>query len=176
MVKIVDLLRHAFADAGRAFKSGPAPERSVIFGFWTAEERGLLGSEYYAADPIYLLDKTVANFDLDMLQTAGRSKDVVMVGKGQSTLEDDFARFAQAQRRTVSEESLPNAACSIERTISALPSVAYVEGRLRVQASARGKRRGEGRTSTSRVSVFLKSTCNKITRNSATQILCEQSQ
>ena len=85
MVEVVDLLRQAFADAGRAFKSGPAPERSVIFAFWTAEERGLLGSEYYAADPIYLLDKTVANFNLDMLQTAGRSKDVILIGKGHST-------------------------------------------------------------------------------------------
>ncbi|MBL4897317.1 MAG: M20/M25/M40 family metallo-hydrolase [Erythrobacter sp.] len=94
-------------EIGRAFKSGPAPERSVIFAFWTAEERGLLGSEYYAANPIYSLDKTVANFDLDILQTAGRSKDVILVGKGQSTLEDDLARFAQAQGRTVSEESLP---------------------------------------------------------------------
>ena len=94
-------------EIARAFKSGPAPERSVIFAFWTAEERGLLGSEYYAANPIYSLDKTVANFDLDILQTAGRSKDVILVGKGQSTLEDDLARFAQAQGRTVSEESLP---------------------------------------------------------------------
>ncbi|USA61959.1 M28 family metallopeptidase [Qipengyuania citrea] len=94
-------------EIARAFKSGPAPKRSVIFAFWTAEERGLLGSEYYAANPIYSLDKTVANFDLDILQTAGRSKDVILVGKGQSTLEDDLARFAQAQGRTVSEESLP---------------------------------------------------------------------
>ena len=94
-------------EIARAFKSGPAPERSVIFAFWTAEERGLLGSEYYAANPIYPLDKTVANFDLDILQTAGQSKDVILVGKGQSTLEDDLARFAQAQGRTVSEESLP---------------------------------------------------------------------
>ena len=94
-------------EIARAFKAAPAPERSVVFGFWTAEERGLLGSEYYAANPIYPMATTVANFDLDILQTAGLAKDVILVGKGQSSLEDDLARFAAAQGRTVSEESLP---------------------------------------------------------------------
>ncbi len=94
-------------EIARAFKSAPAPDRSVVFAFWTAEERGLLGSEYYAANPVYPIEKTVANFGLDILQTAGRARDVILVGKGQSTLEDDLARFAAAQGRTVSEESLP---------------------------------------------------------------------
>ncbi len=94
-------------EIARSFQAAPPPERSVLFSFWTAEERGLLGSEYYAANPVYPLEKTVANFDLDILQTAGRAKDVILVGKGQSTLEDDLARFARAQGRTVSEESLP---------------------------------------------------------------------
>ena len=94
-------------EIARAFKSAPAPERSVVFAFWTAEERGLLGSEYYAANPIFPIETTVANFDLDILQTAGLAKDVILVGKGQGTLEDDLARFAAEQGRTVSEESLP---------------------------------------------------------------------
>ena len=94
-------------EIARAFKAAPAPDRSVVFAFWTAEERGLLGSEFYAANPIFPIEKTVANFDLDILQTAGLAKDVILVGKGQSTLEDDLARFAAAQGRTVSEESLP---------------------------------------------------------------------
>ncbi|MFK4003685.1 M28 family metallopeptidase [Qipengyuania sp. NPDC077563] len=94
-------------EIARAFKAAPAPDRSVVFAFWTAEERGLLGSEFYAANPLYPIEKTVANFDLDILQTAGLAKDVILVGKGQSTLEDDLARFAAAQGRTVSEESLP---------------------------------------------------------------------
>ncbi len=94
-------------EIARAFQTAPAPQRSVVFSFWTAEERGLLGSEYYAANPVYPLEKTVANFDIDILQTAGRAKDVILVGKGQSTLENDLARFARAQGRAVSEESLP---------------------------------------------------------------------
>lgn len=94
-------------EIARAFEAAPPPERSVVFAFWTAEERGLLGSEYYAANPIYPIDTTVANLGIDILQTAGRAKDVILVGKGQGTLEDDLARFARAQGRTVSEESLP---------------------------------------------------------------------
>ena len=88
-------------------KAAPAPDRSVVFAAWTAEERGLLGSEYYAANPVFPLEKTVANLDIDILQTAGAANDVVLVGKGQNTLEDDMTRVAATQNRTVTPESLP---------------------------------------------------------------------
>jgi Zn-dependent M28 family amino/carboxypeptidase len=78
-----------------------------VFAAWTAEERGLLGSEHYARNPVYPLDKTVANLTIDVLQTAGRARDVVLIGKGQSTLEDDLAAVAKAQGRYVTPESLP---------------------------------------------------------------------
>lgn len=94
-------------EIARAIKSGPAPARSVVFAAWTAEERGLLGSESYASSPVYPAEKTVANLALDILQTAGAARDVVLVGVGQGTLEDDLARFAKAQGRTVTPESLP---------------------------------------------------------------------
>lgn len=94
-------------EIARNFKAAPPPDRTIAFAFWTAEERGLLGSEAYAQNPVFPAEKTVANFGLDILQTAGRAKDVVLVGKGQSTLEDDLARVAAAQGRTVSVESLP---------------------------------------------------------------------
>ena len=94
-------------EIARGFKAAPPPDRSILFAFWTAEERGLLGSEAYAANPLYPVEKTVANLGLDILQTAGRAKDVILVGKGQGTLEDDLARVAAAQGRTVSVESLP---------------------------------------------------------------------
>lgn len=94
-------------EIARAFEVAPPPDRSVVFAFWTAEERGLLGSEYYAANPVYPIETTVANLGVDILQTAGRAKDVILVGKGQGTLEDNLARFADKQGRTVSEESLP---------------------------------------------------------------------
>lgn len=94
-------------ELARVIKAEPALERSVIFAFWTAEEAGLVGSMAYAADPIFPIEKTVANFTLDILQTAGAAKDVILVGKGQSELEDDLARVAQAAGRYVTEENLP---------------------------------------------------------------------
>ena len=94
-------------EIARNFKAAPAPDRTVAFAFWTAEERGLLGSEAYAVNPIFPIEKTVANLGLDILQTAGKAKDIILVGKGQGTLEDDLARVAATQGRTVSVESLP---------------------------------------------------------------------
>ncbi len=94
-------------EIARAFQAAPPPERSIVFAFWTAEESGLLGSEYFAANPLFPLETTVANLGLDILQTAGKARDVILVGKGQGTLEDDLARHAAAQGRTVSPESLP---------------------------------------------------------------------
>lgn len=94
-------------EIARNFKAAPLPDRSVVFAFWTAEERGLLGSEAYAQNPAFPVEKTVANLGLDILQTAGKAKDVILVGKGQGTLEEDLARIAATQGRTVSVESLP---------------------------------------------------------------------
>ncbi len=97
----------ALLEIARAFKARPAPERSVVFAFWTAEERGLLGSEAYALDPLYPMDTTVANLTIDVLQTAGKARDVILIGAGQDSLEDDLARFARRQGRSVTHESLP---------------------------------------------------------------------
>ncbi len=94
-------------EIARKFKSMPQPDRTIVIAAWTAEERGLLGSEVYAQAPVYPLETTVANLALDVLQTAGKAKDVILVGKGQGTLEDDLARFAKLQGRVVTEESLP---------------------------------------------------------------------
>lgn len=94
-------------EIARVLKAGPPLERSVVFAVWTAEESGLLGSAAYAKDPIYPLEKTVANLTLDILNTAGPARDVVLVGEGQSELEDDLARAAAAQGRSVTPESLP---------------------------------------------------------------------
>jgi Zn-dependent M28 family amino/carboxypeptidase len=94
-------------ELARAFKAGSQPQRSLVFAAWTAEERGLLGSQVYAAKPLYPLEKTVANLTLDIMQTAGLARDVLLVGAGQSELEDDLARAAAAQGRVVTPESLP---------------------------------------------------------------------
>jgi Zn-dependent M28 family amino/carboxypeptidase len=67
------------------------PKRSVLFLAVTAEEQGLLGSEYYAQHPLYPLTKTLADINIDVMQLAGHSRDIEVVGFGNSTL-DDVAR------------------------------------------------------------------------------------
>jgi len=94
-------------EIARVLKAAGGLERTVVFAFWTAEEAGLVGSMAYAADPVFPLETTVANFTLDILQTAGAANDVILVGKGQSELEDDLARLANTQGRYVTEENLP---------------------------------------------------------------------
>lgn len=94
-------------ELARVIKEGPPLDRSIVFAAWTAEESGLLGSKAYAADPIYPLEQTVANFTLDILLTAGPARDVILVGEGQSELEDDLARAAALQGRVVTPENLP---------------------------------------------------------------------
>ena len=97
----------AMLEIARLMKAQAPPARSVVFAAWSAEERGLLGSETYANAPVYPLEKTVANLTIDILQTAGQARDVILIGQGQGTLEDDLARFAARQGRTVTPESLP---------------------------------------------------------------------
>ncbi|WP_419827053.1 M28 family peptidase [Sphingomonas sp.] len=92
---------------GKAFKAGPAPDRTIGFGFWTAEERGLLGSEWYARHPAFPIAATVANLTIDILQTAGPSRDIVLVGAGQDSLERDLAAAAARQGRTVTPDAKP---------------------------------------------------------------------
>ena len=94
-------------EIARAFTHGSRPARTVVFAVWTAEERGLLGSETYAVHPVYPLAKTAANLAMDILETAGPSRDVVLIGVGQDSLEGDLARQAAAQGRTVTPDSHP---------------------------------------------------------------------
>ena len=83
----------------RAFtQAQPKPKRSILFLFVTAEEQGLLGSEYYATNPLYPLEKTVANINIDGVNQWGRTKDITVVGMGASDL-DDYLREAAARRR-----------------------------------------------------------------------------
>ena len=94
-------------EVARLLRQHPRPQRSVVFAFWTGEERGLLGSEWYAQHPVYPAAKTVANLTFDILQTGGPSHDVLLVGPGQNTLEDRFSSEINAQGRTVTPEALP---------------------------------------------------------------------
>ena len=75
----------------------PPPKRSVLFVSVTAEEQGLLGSQYYSVTPIYPLAKTLANINMDGLNVHGRTKDLTLIGYGASDL-DDYAREATAEQ------------------------------------------------------------------------------
>jgi Zn-dependent M28 family amino/carboxypeptidase len=97
----------AMIEDARLFASGPRPERTLLFFAWTGEERGLLGSEYYAQHPIYSPEKMVANLTFDTLQWAGPVKDVVLIGKRQSQMEDILAEEARKQGRYVTVEGHP---------------------------------------------------------------------
>lgn len=85
----------------------PAPERSIVFLFVTLEESGLLGSKYYAAHPVIPLAQTVAVINLDAMSVIGPTKELVVIGLGNSTLDDIARGFAAAQGRTLVEESEP---------------------------------------------------------------------
>ncbi|WP_242112084.1 M28 family metallopeptidase [Luteimonas aquatica] len=88
-------------------KTQPAPKRSLVFAAVTLEESGLLGSKYYVAHPAIPLEKTVGVINIDAMGVAGRSRDFVVVGKGNSELEDILKPIAQQQGRTLVEESAP---------------------------------------------------------------------
>jgi Zn-dependent M28 family amino/carboxypeptidase len=94
-------------EIAQAFKAAPRTQRTTMFALWTGEERGLLGSEYYAAHPTLPLAKTVASLTMDVLQTAGPAHDVVLVGNGQSQLDGMLAEAAHSQGRTITPEALP---------------------------------------------------------------------
>lgn len=84
------------------------PARSIVFMVVTAEEQGLLGSEYYCTHPVFPLDKTVADINMDVLQPFGRTKDVIVVGKGQSDLDDYLDAEAKKQDRFTRPEPNPS--------------------------------------------------------------------
>jgi Zn-dependent M28 family amino/carboxypeptidase len=91
----------ALIEMGRAFTKLPSPpRRSILFLAVTAEEQGLLGSQYYSVTPIYPLAKTVADINMDSWNTHGRTKDMTLTGFGASEL-DDYARDAAAEQGRV---------------------------------------------------------------------------
>jgi Zn-dependent M28 family amino/carboxypeptidase len=88
----------SLVEIARAFaKLEEPPRRSILFLAVTAEEQGLLGSEYYAEMPLYPLSKTLAVVNMDSWNVYGRTKDVTLVGLGASDL-DDYVRAAAAEQ------------------------------------------------------------------------------
>ena len=97
-------------ELARAFKSlKTKPERTIIFIAVTAEEQGLWGSAYYAQNPVYPATKTVADINMDGINNSGKTKDIVIVGQGQSDLEDYMKAAAEKEGRYISFEPHPEA-------------------------------------------------------------------
>ncbi|MEM0515261.1 M28 family metallopeptidase [Pseudoalteromonas sp. YIC-827] len=96
-------------EVAEAFTKLPShPDRSITFLAVTAEEQGLLGAKYYAANPIIATDKTVANINMDSLNLLGKVKDVSVVGMGKSELDDMLGEAAKMQERTISGDPKPS--------------------------------------------------------------------
>jgi Zn-dependent M28 family amino/carboxypeptidase len=94
-------------ELARGFKNQPAPERSILFMSVTAEEQGLLGATFYASHPLYPLAKTLAVINMDGPNTYGRTKDLTVVGLGNSEIDDYAKRAAARQGRVLSSDPEP---------------------------------------------------------------------
>ncbi len=91
-------------EIAKAFAALPTPpRRSILFLAVTAEEQGLLGAKYYAENPLYPLTHTAANINIDGLNQWGRTEDIVIVGRGNSTLEDMLEQVTQGERTLVDD-------------------------------------------------------------------------
>jgi len=99
----------AILELAQVYAGGDAPERSVIFVAVTAEESGLLGSEYYARNPLVRLDHTVAGFNFDGMLPIGPTADIVVIGYGASELEDILAAEAHKRGMYLSPDPNPEA-------------------------------------------------------------------
>jgi Zn-dependent M28 family amino/carboxypeptidase len=84
------------------------PSRSILFLAVTAEEQGLLGSEYYTTHPVFPLHKTVADINIDVMHPFGKMKDLIVVGKGQSELDTYIEEAAKKQGRITRGEPDPS--------------------------------------------------------------------
>jgi len=95
-------------ELARAFARLPSPpKRSMLFVATTAEEQGLLGSQFYAESPIYPLAKTLAVINMDALNVHGRTRDITIVGLGNSDLDDYAMQVAAEQGRVIKPDPTP---------------------------------------------------------------------
>ena len=100
----------AILEIAKAFTlQSKKPERSIVFIALTSEEQGLLGSEYYGTHPIYPVKKTVADINIDALSSFGITKDISVIGFGQSELDEYAKASALKQNRVTMKEPNPSA-------------------------------------------------------------------
>ena len=97
----------ALVEMARELKAAGPAERSFVFAHMAAEEMGLLGAWAYAADPVYPIETTVADLNIDMLPLSPPTRDLPIFGFGQNELEDDLARLAEAEGRYLTDDGQP---------------------------------------------------------------------
>lgn len=97
----------ALAALAEAHSKAGAPDRSLIFLAVTAEESGLIGSKYYAENPIYPLSQTVGGINMDAFSMAGPANNLTVVGKGKSQLDIYLDAAAALENRTAEAEPTP---------------------------------------------------------------------
>ena len=121
-------------EIARAFAAGPRPDRSVLFMAVTAEEKGLLGSLYYAAHPLYPLETTVADINIDDLDADGPAHDISTRGGDQVSLEDSLAETATRHGQSFSPDPNPGAglfyrADHFSFAKAGVPGISLIHGR-----------------------------------------------
>ena len=94
-------------EMARQLSAAPRPKRSIVFAHMAAEEMGLLGAYGYAADPVWPLETTVADINIDMLPLSGATRDIAIFGKGQNDLEDRLQALADVEGRVVTDDREP---------------------------------------------------------------------
>lgn len=132
-------------EVARAFAAAKRPARSVIFAAWTAEEKGLLGAEYYAQHPLYSLARTAAVINLDPHVVLPAARDLELIGPGQTDLESLLVRAAREQGLRVDPEPNPEAGWYFRSdhfpfAQRGVPALAFRAGRdLKVGGTKAGK-------------------------------------
>jgi Zn-dependent M28 family amino/carboxypeptidase len=98
----------ALLQIAKAYTKLPShPRRSILFLSVTAEEKGLVGSKFYATHPLYPLTNTVANINIDGVNQWGKTKDLTVIGLGNSTLDDVLENVLKSANRVVRPDAEP---------------------------------------------------------------------
>ena len=97
----------AILEIAKAFTKLPHPRRSILFLSVTAEEKGLVGSKYYATHPLYPLEKTDADINIDGVNQWGKTKDFTVIGLGNSTLDDVLESVLKSENRVIRPDAEP---------------------------------------------------------------------